>query len=565
MRVSVKHKIIGLALGLLASVVAVTGSVAYYSMNQVIMKAMLAKGAADLNMAQDVFDRTYAGPWSVRPDGLYKGANRINDNNDLVDHIGRLTGGTVTVFQGDRRVATNVQQGGQRAVGTQAAANVAETVLKQGQAYSGEALVVGEPTLTTYAPLKGENGAVLGMFYVGVSRAFVAELERAFYLMFFSAALVLLALGSLGAWQLARRLTMPLEKTTQHVGEMAKGDFSQATEPAFLTLQDEVGDMARAIDTMNESMRQLLRQLLQASEQMAASSEELTASAEQSALAAGQVADAIGEVAAGADRQRAAITGAVGVVGKLSTDLAAVAVNAETVAGLSGQAMLAVQRGQQSVESAVAEMDNVERGTAEVEAAIRQLADGARRIGEIVNVITAIAGQTNLLALNAAIEAARAGEHGRGFAVVAEEVRKLAEQSERAAHEITGLVGDNIRSIDQAVTAMAAGSQAVSQGIGVVQESGARFSELAAQVNGMAEQVKAMTASVHLMASDSQTVMAAMQDIDGASQQTAAHAQGVSAATEEQTATMHEIASASQGLAQIAEQLQQAAQRFKIN
>ena len=103
MRVSVKHKIIGLALGLLASVVAVTGSVAYYSMNQVIMKAMLAKGAADLNMAQDVFDRTYAGPWSVRPDGLYKGANRISDNNDLVDHIGRLTGGTATVPPTTRR------------------------------------------------------------------------------------------------------------------------------------------------------------------------------------------------------------------------------------------------------------------------------------------------------------------------------------------------------------------------------------------------------------------------------------------------------------------------------
>jgi len=82
-------------------------------------------------------------------------------------------------------------------------------------------------------------------------------------------------------------------------------------------------------------------------------------------------------------------------------------------------------------------MVTVRQTAAEVADVIGDLGAKSAEIGGIVQTITGIAEQTNLLALNAAIEAARAGEHGRGFAVVAEEVRKLAEESQRAAGSIS--------------------------------------------------------------------------------------------------------------------------------
>ena len=89
---------------------------------------------------------------------------------------------------------------------------------------------------------------------------------------------------------------------------------------------------------------------------------------------------------------------------------------------------------------------------------MRVLAEGAQRIGQVVDMISNIAGQTNLLALNATIEAARAGEAGKGFAVVASEVKSLATQTARATDEI----GAQIRQIQSATTEAVEAIKAIS-------------------------------------------------------------------------------------------------------
>jgi methyl-accepting chemotaxis protein len=187
----------------------------------------------------------------------------------------------------------------------------------------------------------------------------------------------------------------------------------------------------------------------------------------------------------------------------------------------------------------------------------------SRNISSVMDVINEVADQTNLLALNAAIEAARAGEHGRGFAVVAEEVRKLAEESGKAAHEIDELIAKNTYSIQHTVDLMDEQRNLVGQGVEKVNSSGQAFTEIATLVDSLSSQVQDISASVRKMAEDSELVVKATRDTNDGAKTILSEIMNVSAAAEEQAASTEEIASSSQMLAKMAEDLTILASKFK--
>ena len=144
-----------------------------------VIKTAHEKLKADLAMGNALLNAQYPGAWSIRDGKLFKGQTQMNDNFSIVDNIGSLTSDTVTIFQGDTRVTTNVKNAqGNRAIGTKAAENVIDATLKQGKIYIGKANVVGTWNQTAYEPIKDEQGQTIGMFYVGVPNTHYDEVVK---------------------------------------------------------------------------------------------------------------------------------------------------------------------------------------------------------------------------------------------------------------------------------------------------------------------------------------------------------------------------------------------------
>ncbi len=169
-----------------------------------------------------------------------------------------------------------------------------------------------------------------------------------------------------------------------------------------------------------------------------------------------------------------------------------------------------------------------------------------------------------MLALNAAIEAARAGEQGKGFAVVAEEVRKLAEQSQMAAAEITEIVRVIQTDTAVAVGAMQQGTDDAALGTEVITATGEHFHQIADLVEELDLQIHEISAASGKISSSSNEVANSVDSVKKIADETAVDTQTISAAAQEQTATMQEIASASTSLSQMAEKLSSVVGAFKI-
>lgn len=523
----------------------------------------VAQNAVGANaLALKYLDARFPGEWSVKADGLYKGALNMNGNNEILDEIKAATGNMATLFQGNTRVATTVlKEDGSRAVGTAVDPAVEEAVLKQGSAYQGAAAILGKEYQTSYLPLKNGGGETIGILFAGTSEATVLqhanEAMKLVWIILAGVLLISLVAIFLFVWSLSRRIGR-VKASLEAAGQ---GDFT--VEVADRS-QDEIGLLVNSFNRMRDGLIRLIQGAASTATQVAGTAEILTVSADETSKATEHIAMSIQDISAGADSQLSATSESGRLMQEIAAGMGTIGEDSRAALEKTTAAGQLAGEGAQAVQRTVIQMTQIHGAVDQSDAAIRSLARRSEQIEEMVRVIAGIAVQTNLLALNAGIEAARAGEAGRGFAVVAGEVKKLAEGSRTSAEKVAELIGDIRTDIERTVGSMVQVKDQVKGGMAAVEETDRRFGEIVQamkEVEMKVQETARITAAIVEQVQEAEQTFGGLEEV---ARSTSMNTQTVAASSEEQLASMEEVSASSADLARLADSLQELLQQFKV-
>ena len=383
-----------------------------------------------------------------------------------LDDVKKQTGAEVTIFHNKTRIATTVvNESGQRAVGTDMAANVGAAVIDSGSEYSGQADILGQNHYVDYIPMMDVNGKVVGAYFAGFSSAESDALATSMVTLSIIIAVVTAAIASVVIiFSLRKMVELPIKEASSIADNMSKGNL-HFEDSTYNFSNDEIGTFVKNLELTKKSLNSYIADIAAVLSSMADGDftrqpsveyigdfVEIKESFTKISLTLGQIinnmnisADDVmngsSQIAYGSQALASGTTKQASAIDELSSTIADISAQIENTAQNAQKANELSEQSKEKISIQNGEMTHML-------SAMEEIKTKSNEIQNIIKAIDDIAFQTNILALNAAVEAARAGDAGKGFAVVADEVRNLAGKSAEAAKN----TGDLITATIEAVT-----------------------------------------------------------------------------------------------------------------
>ncbi|EPJ78403.1 MULTISPECIES: methyl-accepting chemotaxis protein [Pseudomonas] len=345
--------------------------------------------------------------------------------------------------------------------------------------------------------------------------------------------LLALLVGVIAAVIITRQITGPLRETLAVVERIASGDLSHTV---IVTRRDELGVLQQGIARMGVTLRDLISGIRDGVTQIASAAEELSAVTEQTS--------------AGVNSQKIETDQVATAMHEMTATVQEVARNAEEASQAAAAADGEARAGDKVVSEAIAQIERLASEVARSTDAMTVLQQESDKIGSVMDVIKAVAEQTNLLALNAAIEAARAGEAGRGFAVVADEVRGLAQRTQKSTEEIEGLVAGLQNGTQQVAAVMNNSRNLTDSSVALTRKAGASLGNITRTVSNIQSMNQQIAAAAEQQSAVAEEISRSIINVRDVSEQTAAASE--------------ETAASSVELARLGNQLQMMVSHFRV-
>ncbi|WP_373562194.1 HAMP domain-containing methyl-accepting chemotaxis protein [Pseudomonas sp. ICMP 561] len=342
-----------------------------------------------------------------------------------------------------------------------------------------------------------------------------------------------LLFGVIAAWVITRQIVTPLQQTLSIVERVASGDLSH---DLAIDRRDEMGQLQTSIQRMTVNLRQLIGGIRDGVTQIASAAEELSAVTEQTS--------------AGVNSQKVETDQVATAMHEMTATVQEVARNAEEASEAAVAADQQAREGDRVVNEAITQIERLASEVGNSTEAMSELKRESDKIGSVLDVIKSVAQQTNLLALNAAIEAARAGEAGRGFAVVADEVRSLAQRTQKSTEEIEQLIAGLQSGTQQVATIMDNSRELTVSSVELTRRAGSSLENITKTVSAIQAMNQQIAAAAEEQSATAEEINRSILNVRDVSEQT-------SAASEETAASSVE-------LARLGNHLQVMVSKFKI-
>ncbi len=348
----------------------------------------------------------------------------------------------------------------------------------------------------------------------------------------------------------ARSIVRPIRGVADVLDRQAGLDLRFDSSKAWLLdcKIAEIAGMVGSLAKMETALTHAILGIASASEKLGAGAEEFSSLAEETNAGVEESRAGIEDVSSRMGSLAASAREIGNGVGEMAAGAQSFARKNAEMASEVENARSAGDEGMRAVERAVSSIVKVAEDAGRSALEIGGLGDRAREIQSFVAQIGGIADQTNLLALNAAIEAARAGEAGRGFAVVAEEVRKLAEESNKAAGRIADLAGGITKDLEKAVASSRSNAKESEGASELAQETRRTIEKM---MNGLSK----ISAATQELAAVSQQQAASSETISGAVQDVVSRVASSADSADNVRGQMREVGEAGERVAQGAEEL----------